>query len=122
MKAKIDTIAKTISIDEPMILDALNKFVKALFPNDWKEWKVDTNVKIEMSSPPIIVDRWHPRPWNDYWYATPHPGYTTTDGPITVLCGSSTVTDQPNGTCVTDWIERTDYGMTGISFLQTQNT
>lgn len=69
MKARIDTKLKTIAIDEPIALDELLKFVKALFPGEWKEWKVGTNVTIEMKSPPIIVERYPSQPWGPYWYA-----------------------------------------------------
>ena len=68
MKARIDTNLKTIAIDEPIALDELLKFVKALFPDEWKEWKVDTNVTIEMKSQPIIVERYPHQPWGPYWY------------------------------------------------------
>ncbi len=71
MKARIDTIAKTIAIDEPIALDELVNFVKALFPANWKEWKVDTNVKLEWHSSPIVIDRYPSRPWEAYWQDDP---------------------------------------------------
>lgn len=93
MKARIDTIAKTIAIDEPIALDELVKFVKALFPENWKEWKVDTNVKLEWHSSPIVIDRYPSRPWGPYWYEN-NPRYVTGTGdssyqPPTTFCLST---------------------------------
>ena len=68
MKARIDTKLKTIAIDEPIALEELVKFMKALFPDEWKEWKVDTNVKVEFGPSPIVIERYPTRPWGPYWY------------------------------------------------------
>lgn len=95
MKVRIDTKLKTIAIDEPIALDELVKFVKALFPDDWKEWKLDTNVKIEVQSTPIWVDRYPAYPWGPYWYA-PYPNLYVSGG--TVLTGDSTTNVDTNGT------------------------
>lgn len=75
MKARIDTAAKTIAIDEAITLDELVKFVKALFPENWKEWKVDPRVTIEIASPTIVVERHPSQPWGPYWYER-NPLYT----------------------------------------------
>lgn len=75
MKAKIDTAAKTIAIEQAMPMGELVKFLQALFPDEWEQWKIETNVKIEWSSPPIIIDRYPSQPWGPYWYA-PNPLYT----------------------------------------------
>lgn len=68
MKARIDTKAKTIAIEETVSMDDLLKFVKFVAGDDWKAWKVETNVKFEVTSLPIII-RDYSRPWtNPYWY------------------------------------------------------
>ena len=76
MKARIDTIAKTVAIEEAVNIDELVKFIKALFPDNWKEWKVETNVKFDFVSP-IIVERYPSHPWGPYWYAE-NPTYVGT--------------------------------------------
>lgn len=44
MKITIDTEAKTFALDQPVSMDELLKLVKAFFPDDWKQWKLDTKV------------------------------------------------------------------------------
>lgn len=65
MKVRIDTKAKTIAIEEAVNIDQLLKLVKGLFPDNWKEWKLETNVKFEMPAAPIIIREREVRP---YWY------------------------------------------------------
>lgn len=85
MKARIDTNLKTIAIEEAVTLDELNKFVKALFPDDWKAWKVETNVKFEFKTTPIYVERY--RPW---WEVQPvYNTFTTCDADIIVTAGGN---------------------------------
>lgn len=82
MKARIDSKAKTIAIEESVPMDELLKFVKFIAPDDWKTWKVETNVKFEFTSTPIVIHDYS-RPWTQpYWYGT---AYGTP-----IPCGSRT--------------------------------
>lgn len=86
MKARIDSKAKTIAIEEPVLMDELLKFVKFIAPNDWKTWKVETNVKFEFTSNPIVIHDYS-RPWHyPYYYGTTPCGPTLTgeSGTLTV--------------------------------------
>jgi len=75
MKARIDSKAKTIAIEESVPMDELLKFVKFIAPDDWKTWKVETNVKFEFTSTPIVIHDYS-RPWtHPYWY---NPAYGST--------------------------------------------
>lgn len=82
MKARIDDKAKTIAIEESISMEELLKFVKFIAPNDWKTWKVETNVKFEFSGNPIVIHDYS-RPWRSpFYYGSV---YDST------LCGGTTV-------------------------------
>lgn len=70
MKVRIDTTAKTIAIEEAVTIEALLKFAKALFPDDYKSWKLETNVKFELGERIIYRDRY---PWTNPFYYTAGP-------------------------------------------------
>jgi len=101
MLIKIDTKERSISIEEVLTFEQLEHTLKTLFPTDYKEWKINTNVKVELTSSPIII-RERPRYpdwWNNpYWYSTAEvksvpsllcDGVSTT----TMVGGTSTVTN-----------------------------
>lgn len=70
MKARIDTKAKTIAIEESVSMEDLLKFAKFVGGDDWKAWKIETNVKFEIASSPIVI-REYGNPWHGpYWYGT----------------------------------------------------
>lgn len=74
MKARIDTKAKTLAIEEEVSMDDLMKFAKFVGGDNWKEWKVQTNVRLGFTSSPVIVNPWiTPRP---YWYEGAYCGST----------------------------------------------
>lgn len=101
MKARIDTKAKTLAIEEAVSMDDLLKFVKFVAGDDWKAWKVETNVKFEVTSSPIII-RDYSRPWtNPYWY-----------GDTITSVGGATMS-VPQGQCAS---------MNTVSFLDFQPT
>lgn len=87
MKARIDTKAKTLAIEDPVSMDDLLKFVKFVAGDEWKSWKVETNVKFEITSSPIII-RDYSRPWTQpYWYRD---AITSVDGAtVSVPSGQS---------------------------------
>lgn len=68
MKVRIDTKAKTIAIEEAVMFDELHKLLKSLFPADYKQWKVDTNMKFEINSAPIVIRKVRPYWENRFWY------------------------------------------------------
>lgn len=77
MKVRIDTTAKVIAIEETVTFDELHKMLKGLFPDDYKQWKVDTNVKFELG-PHTIVHR-HEYPWWGQTYCATNAVLTVTD-------------------------------------------
>lgn len=69
MKFQIDTDKKTIKIEDNVKFSELLKNLNLLFPEgEWKEYTLLTNVIINWTSNPIIVN---PSPYN------PHPLYPT---------------------------------------------
>lgn len=82
MIARIDSKDKTIAIEEQVTADELIKFLKFIDPTGWKQWKVNTNVKFEITSTPIVIrERDYPYmpsypanppyPNQPFWYASP---------------------------------------------------
>jgi hypothetical protein len=56
MKIQIDTTNKTIKIEEKVNLNELFEALNRLFPNnEWKEFSLETNMTINWSPNPIIV-------------------------------------------------------------------
>lgn len=71
MVIKIDFDKKTVAIEEQVTFKQLEQTLKALFPKDYKEWKIETNVKFEITSQPTIIRDTYPTgPWIPY---TPGP-------------------------------------------------
>lgn len=74
MKIQLDTKAKTIKFEEDVKLATLLTTVKKLLPNDeWKEFVLITNTKIEYWTSPIIykeiIKEVEPYRWPEYpWY------------------------------------------------------
>lgn len=88
MKARIDTKAKTIAIEESVSMDDLLKFAKFVGGDDWKAWKVETNVKFEVTSSPIVI-REYRNPWRQsYWYGS------------TINCGTTPTLVADGGTLI----------------------
>lgn len=82
IKAQIDTINKTIKIEEDINLDKLFKAVKVMFPEElWKQFTLKVNTIINWSSPIIIEKPYNP--WNPYQpYGEPWITYKDTTGDI----------------------------------------
>lgn len=127
MRIRIDTKAKTIAIEETVTFDELHKMLKSLFPEDYKEWKVETNVKFEVASAPIIYREYHPyhpyRPYRPYWENPFYYGSAwcgTTAGGICetqAAGGSSSVSDNLSSNVAfldyqPDWTTKTQAGAT----------
>jgi len=70
MVIKIDFNTKTVAIEQQVTFKQLEQTLKALFPKDYREWKIDTNVKFEISPPPVVIgERCPVLPWtNPVWY------------------------------------------------------
>jgi hypothetical protein len=91
MKLQLDTIAKTIKIDEQVNLEELFEMLKKLLPNgEWKGFKLDVNTQIVWSNP-IIVNPYipiNPYPWyNPITVTTGGISYTTTNVSIDYIDG-----------------------------------
>lgn len=85
MRIQIDTTAKTLKLDEAIKMSELMQALEMLFPkNEWKEFQLLTDVRIDWTSP-IIIERpalpwtwpyqpytqpYHPYPWITYYDTT----------------------------------------------------
>lgn len=83
MKLQLDTVSKTIKIEESVKLDELFHTLEAMLPNDqWKEFTLDITYITNWASPviiqpPIIWPQQPPaNPYVQPWQI-PQPWYTT---------------------------------------------
>jgi hypothetical protein len=70
MKFQIDTNLKTIKLEEKALLKDVLDIMKAMFPDDWKEYSIETNCIISWNSPTYVFPKrtiWDLQP---YWYNT----------------------------------------------------
>lgn len=77
MKVQIDTKAKTLKIENDIVLSELVEFLDKILPGEWKSYKLETNTIIHKWKQPIVIER------NPYWiepYRWNQPYYT--------ICGS----------------------------------
>lgn len=59
MKIQIDTEKKVLRLESDVNLGEFMTKIRVLFPKgEWKDFKLETNVKVEWRNP-IYVDRWH---------------------------------------------------------------
>ena len=71
MKIQLDTKSKTVKLEESVNLGELQEMLEKFLPeNQWKEYKLETNTVINNWSNPIIIDRYHPRPYYPWWQVT----------------------------------------------------
>jgi len=70
MKLQLDTAKKTVRIENDIKLSQLIKTLKALLPNDWKEFTLRTNTTISQWINPTIIKKYPIYPaWPSYpWY------------------------------------------------------
>ena len=81
MKIQLDTVNKTIKIEEQVNIDEFIKVIKKLLPDNlWKEFSLETGV-ITYWNYPYYIETW-PKHTQYPWY----------DG-TSVLCGSTTNID-----------------------------
>ncbi len=80
MKLQIDTQNKTITIVEDVKLQELNEFIRLAIPeSELSNWKITTSKEV-IQTPPIVIEKWKERPWNEYypWWENPwHDGTGT---------------------------------------------
>ena len=86
MKLQIDTINKTLKLEESVNLGELAEALNKLFPNnEWKEYKMETNTIINNWSSPIVIREY---PYRTYpWWST-QPYYSTGDFQVTANAGN----------------------------------
>ncbi len=73
MKIQIDTVAKTIKIEEPINLGELTESLERLLPSGlWKEFKLETSI-IMWNTTPIIIKDYIPFPYQYPWYVPSAP-------------------------------------------------
>lgn len=81
MKLQIDTVNKTLKIEEAVNLNELIDALDKLFPNqEWKGYKLESTI-INNWSNPIVIDRWPYNPYPNYPWIT----YGTSTGNELVL-------------------------------------
>lgn len=73
MKLQLDTVCKTIRIEESVNLDKLITTLESMLPNNlWKEFTLETNTVINSWNIPTIINPWivpvnpQPFPWIIY--------------------------------------------------------
>lgn len=69
MKLQIDTEKKTIKIESDIKLSLLIKTLKAMLPNDWKDFTLQTNTTIQHWTNPIIWGGYPYTPYIQPWYS-----------------------------------------------------
>lgn len=70
MKFQIDTNLKTIKLEEKALLKEVLDIMKAMFPDDWKEYMLETNCIINWNFPTYVLPKrtiWDLQP---YWTNT----------------------------------------------------
>ena len=78
MRLQIDTILKTIKLENNIKIRELIENLKNLLPNDWMDFTLETNVTIGWTNPVYVRD--YPY-WGDYpWYHTTSPNYGEVTG------------------------------------------
>lgn len=69
MKIQLDTIRKTIKIEENIKVSKLLKTLKKLLPNDWKDFMLETNTTIKDWFYPIYIEQYPKYPFYP-WIST----------------------------------------------------
>ena len=101
MKLQIDTSAKVIKIEESVNFGELIEKIKKLLPNEWKDYKLETDTVIQWRNPVVIQD-WPLYPKYPNWWTQP---YYSTGGTVMgetkITTDSVTIdTSQQNQYCI----------------------
>jgi hypothetical protein len=89
MKIQLDTVLKTIKVEEDVNLNELFTGLSRIFPNkEWKEYKLLTSAVIYWSDP-IVINPWpviNPYPTYPWitWGDTTQPQYEITNGTYSI--------------------------------------
>lgn len=85
MKIEIDTINKTIKVEEQVNFCELNRELKKMLGDNLKDYVVLPHANI-ITTYPVYVERW-PQPNVPYWSVQPYltPSYPS-DMPTTITC------------------------------------
>jgi hypothetical protein len=72
MKLQLDTTNKTVKIENDIKISQLIKTLKAMLPNDWKDFTLQTNTTIQHWTNPIVWPIVQPyvQPYYQPWYFT----------------------------------------------------
>ena len=81
MKIQIDTTLKTVTVEQDVVISELIDNLKKLLPNDWKEYK--------LQSQSVIVWR-NPIQYQPFWQYIPPPHHPY---PFTTICGALNTDD-----------------------------
>jgi hypothetical protein len=90
MKLQIDTIAKTIKIEESINASELFQLLNEMFPDSkWKEYLVIPVEVIHEWINPITIP-WPAQPWVDPWVpSVPYPVLPWWNPPYVITCGDT---------------------------------
>jgi len=100
MKLQLDTVNKTIKLEEKVNLNDLFELLQKILPDIWKEFTLEINSVINWTSP-IVIKEYpiYPTTWPNYpWYTQPHITQPYTNEPLisqpyTINCGVTTKYD-----------------------------
>lgn len=74
MKFQIDTLAKTVKVEQKFNLKELLKIMKSMFPDDWEDYNIDTNNIINWNWPVVNCENcWYKHHYRQpYWSVEPY--------------------------------------------------
>ena len=113
MKLEINLDKKTIKLENEVNIGKFLTAIETMFPNDFKEFTLETGTKIVYHEYPIY--RYHPSysMW-DRWYTTPGITYTSGTSSLNNMKGSASMTIGTNGSTTTTLEEeKTEAPMSG---------
>lgn len=68
MKIQIDTIAKTLKVEQDVKLEELVAALDKLLPGEWKNFTLQTNITWQWANPIVITPHYHRPYWAQPWY------------------------------------------------------
>lgn len=96
MKLQLDTTAKTVKIESDIKVSLLIKTLKALLPNDWKDFTLKVNTTIVGWTNPIIFPNYSTPPSHPWYYGT---SITLGDGNSTISGNQVAYKSSVSDTC-----------------------
>lgn len=78
MKIQLDTVKKTIKLEEDVKISSFVTLLKKLLPNnEWKQFTLQTNTTFQQITYPVIIKEYpyreNPQPWITWYSNTTNP-------------------------------------------------